>query len=186
MNKLLAAACGALLSFGANAAEYDFDKVHTQIFFKASHLGFSTSTGQFTEFDGNFVFDESDPTKSSVNVSIEVDSLDLSNHSEWHGHMMGEGFFDSANYPAMTFNSTSVKKTGEKTMDVMGDLTIKGVTKPVVLAVTFNKKGEAFGQKKAGFSATTTIDRTEFNVSAFAPAVGTEIPITIEVEGVEK
>lgn len=167
----------------AQAAEYKFDTAHTQIFFKVSHMGFSTSTGQFIDFDGSFDFDEKDFTKSSVDVTIQVDSLDLSNHEKWNEHVTGKDFFDAASYPTITFKSKSVEKTGDKTFAVTGDLTIKGKTKPAVLDVTFNKVGEAFGKQKAGFSATTTITRTDFGVDAYAPAVGVEIPITIEVEG---
>ncbi len=167
----------------AQADEYKFDTAHTQIFFKVNHMGFSTSTGQFIDFDGSFDFNEKDFSKSSVNVTIQVDSVDLSNHEKWNEHVTGKDFFDAASYPTITFKSTGVEKTGTKTFAVTGDLTIKGKTKPAVLDVTFNKAGEAFGKQKAGFSATTTITRTDFGVDAYAPAVGVEIPITIEVEG---
>ncbi|MEO0443917.1 MAG: YceI family protein [Pseudomonadota bacterium] len=168
----------------AYSADYLFDKVHTQIFFNVSHLGFSRSTGAFTDFTGNFSFNENDFSQSKVEVTIQTDSIDL-NDKAWNKHMQGTKWFDVKQYPKMTFKSRSVKKTGDKTMDVIGDLTIKGVTKPVTLAVTFNKAGEAFGQQKAGFSATATIDRTEFGMDKSVPAVGTDILISIEVEGVK-
>ena len=167
------------------AAEYNFDKVHTQITFTVSHLGFSTSTGSFVDFDGHFTFDESDFSKSSVEVTIDTNSIDF-NDKTWNNHMKGEKWFFTKRYPKMMFKSTSVKKTGEKTMDVVGDLSLKGITKPVTLSVTFNKAGKQFGKEKAGFSATTIIDRTEFGMKRGAPAISAKIPVRIEVEGVKK
>ena len=166
------------------AADYEFDTAHTQIFFSASHAGFTTSTGAFVDFDGSFNFDEKDVSQSKVEVTIQTDSIDL-NDATWNDHMMGKKWFDVESYPTMVFKSTSVKKTSDKTMDVLGDFTLKGVTKPVTLKVTFNKAGALFGKEKIGFSAATTIDRTEFGMTANASAVGTMIPIRIEVEGVK-
>lgn len=184
MTKTIATLFLALVTAAAaHADNYKFDTAHTQIFFSVNHMGFSTSTGQFIDFDGGFNFDEEDYSKSSVEVTIQVASLDLSNHAKWNEHVTGKDFFDAATYPTMTFKSTDVKKTGDKTFAVTGDLTIKGKTKSAILDVTFNKAGEAFGKQKAGFSATTTVNRTDFGVDAYAPAVGVEIPISIEVEG---
>lgn len=172
------------LSFLALAEEYYFDKVHTQIFFSASHLGFSTSTGAFVDFDGKFIFDQNDFSKSSVEVVIHTKSIDL-NDDTWNDHMRDKKWFNVEEFPAMTFKSTSVTKTGDNTMDIIGDFTLLGVTKPVVLKTTFNKAGEQFGKQKAGFSATATIDRTEFGMKTYAPIISAEIPIRIEVEGVK-
>lgn len=166
----------------ALADNYIFDKKHTQIFFSASHLGFSTSTGAFVEFDGKFNFDQSDFSQSAVNVVIQTNSIDL-NDKKWNEHMMGQKWFNVKKYPTMEFKSTSVKKTGDKTMDITGDFTLLGVTKTITLKTTFNKFGSQFGREKAGFSATTTIDRTEFGMKNYSPAISAEIPIRIEVEG---
>ena len=184
MKRLLAISL-LLLSPLARSAEYAFDKVHTQILFTVSHLGFSNSTGAFTEFDGGFVFDENNLEASSVNVSISTKSIDM-NDKTWNQHLSGEKWFDVKQFPTMSFKSTGVTKTGDKTMDVKGDLTIKGVTKPVTLAVIFNKAGDQFGKAKAGFSATTSIDRTEFGMPNNAPAIGAQVTIRIEVEGVKQ
>ncbi|MGH1486484.1 MAG: YceI family protein [Cellvibrionaceae bacterium] len=184
MKRLLATAL-LILSPSLFAADYEFDKVHTQITFSVSHLGFSTSTGSFVDFDGSFSFDESDFSKSNVEVTIKTKSIDL-NDKTWNSHMRGEKWFDVKKFPTMVFKSTSVKKTGDKTMDVMGNLTLKGVTKPATLNVTFNKAGKAFGKEKAGFSAVTTIDRAEFGFTKGIPGVGGKIPVRIEVEGAKK
>ena len=170
-----------LIAGNAAAAEYELDVVHTQVLFSASHLGFSTSTGSFADIEGGFSFDESDIESSSVQVEIQVDSIDL-NDQTWNDTMLGEHWFDSANYPTITFKSTDVRSTGEGTMAVVGDLTMKGVTKPLTLEIRLNKLGEQMGKPKAGFSATAIIDRTEFNLKTFAPLIGSEVSLAIEVE----
>ena len=164
------------------ADDYIFDKVHTQIFFSVDHMGFSTSTGAFVNFDGHFSFDPDNPERADVEVVIETDSIDL-NDETWNKHMKAAKWFDVEQFPTMRFKSTQIIKTGEKTMDVVGDFTLKGVTKPVTLKATFNKIGEQFGKAKIGFSANTTINRLAFGMDANANLVGTEIPIRIEVEG---
>ena len=167
------------------SADYLFDKVHTQILFSVSHLGYSTSTAAFTDFDGQFNFDKRDYSKSSVSVTIHVASINF-NDATWNEHMLEKKWFDVAQFPTMEFVSTKVVPTGEKTMDVIGELTIKGVTQPATLAVTVNKVGVQFGKRKAGFSAKTTIDRTDFGMDTYAGMIGSEIDINIEVEGLKQ
>ncbi len=184
MKKLIAtAALLAATSVPAFAADYVIDKDHTMVFFSVSHLGFSNSTGQFTDFDGKFSFDEANPEKSKVEVTIQTDSIDLANNAKWNKHMKSDDFFKAEKYPTATFISKSVQETGDKTLSVSGDLTLLGKTKPVTLDVTFNKVGEAFGKQIAGFSATATIDRTEFGITNYAPAVSAEVLLRFEVEG---
>lgn len=173
-----------LTSAWASAADYKFDKVHTQITFTVSHLGFSYSTGSFVDFDGSFSFDQNDFSTAKVNVTIDVNSIDM-NDDTWNDHMTGPKWFNAEKFPTMEFVSKSVTKTGDKTMDVLGDLTIRGITKPATLAVTFNKAGQQFGKEKIGFSATTTINRTDFDITRAVPGIGVEIPVRIEVEGVK-
>ena len=177
----------ALLGGGAvSAATYNLDTTHTQIGFSVNHQGFSNSRGMFVDFEGTFDFDEADVGASSAEITIQTGSLNM-NDDTWNGHLSGEQWFNVENHPTMTFKSTGVKSTGDNTMDVMGDLTLLGMTKPVTLSVTLNKVGEVRGGAiKAGFSATTTIDRTEWGLSTFAPAIGTDITISIEVEALQQ
>jgi polyisoprenoid-binding protein YceI len=187
-NGVLAIISTALMaSAGAvSAASYMLDTVHTQVSFTVNHQGFSNSQGSFADFEGSFDFDEADVGASSANVTIQVGSLNM-NDATWNEHLSGDKWFNTAAHPTMTFTSTGVKSTGENTMDVMGDLTLLGVTKPVTLAVTLNKVGEVRGGNiKAGFSATATIDRTEWGLSTFAPAIGSDIAIRIEVEALQQ
>ncbi|MDD9899735.1 MAG: YceI family protein [Alphaproteobacteria bacterium] len=192
MKKLIALATVAILSFASTQAqaaveEYDFDKKHTQVFFKVSHLGFSISHGRFNEVDGGFSFDLDHPEKSSVNVTIKTDSLDMGQDG-WDEHLKGEDFFKVEAFPEMTFKSTAVEVTGEKTAKVTGDLTLLGVTKPVTLDVTYNKAGiHPFGGKYvAGFSATGMLKRSDFGMTYGLPNIGDDVHMMIEVEGFRK
>jgi polyisoprenoid-binding protein YceI len=105
------------------------------------------------------------------------------NDATWNEHLSGDQWFNVAKFPTMTFKSTKVVKTGDKTMDVTGDFTLLGVTKPVTLKVVFNKKGKMMQFDKAGFNATAMIDRTEFGMTTYAPMIGTDVEIRINVEG---
>lgn len=185
MNKIIFGCITTVFLFFSHtlmAESYKLDTVHTQIMFTVNHLGFSNPSGSFVKFDGGFDFDEGNFENSSAQVTIQTSSIDM-NDGTWNEHLSGEQWFDVAKYPTMEFKSTKVVKTGDKTMDVTGDLTLHGVTKPVTLKVTFNKKGDMMGTQKAGFNAATTIDRTQFGMSTYAPMVGANIDIRINVEG---
>lgn len=184
------AACALVLFPGAARAgleQYSFDKAHTQIFFTVNHLGFSNSTGSFLEFDGGFAFDRTAPEKSSVNVTIETDSVEM-NDEKWNDHLKNEDFFNVGKFSSMTFKSTGIEITGENTANITGELTLLGVTKPVTLATVLNKADKhPFGDKYvAGFSATGSLKRSEFGMNYGLPLVGDDVKIRIEVEGVRE
>ena len=168
----------------ASVENYTFDKAHTQILFFVDHLGFSKSQGEFLDFDGFFNFDLEHPEKSHVDVSINVAGLDMDDE-KWNTHMQSADFFDVEKFPTMTFKSTAIEVTGKKTANITGDFTLLGVTKPVTLAVKHNKSDKhAFsGKYVSGFSATTTIKRSEFGMEYGLPMVGDDVEIRIEVEG---
>ncbi len=167
------------------AEKYEFDKVHTQILFFVDHLGFAKSQGEFHDYDGSFMFDREHPEKSSVNVTIKSSSIDMDDEA-WDTHLKSDHFFNVEAFPDMTFNSTSIEVTGEKTADIIGDLTILGVTKPVVLKTVYNKSGENPYSKKfeSGFSATASLKRSDFGMTYGLPGVGDDVEIRIEVEAV--
>ena len=169
----------------ADAVEYKFDTVHSQIIFHVDHLGFSKREGEFLDFDGQFMFDEARPENSSVNVTIDTNSISMDD-DKWEEHMKNADFFNVAQFPAMTFNSTSVEQTGANTGKIHGDLTLLGITKPVTLDVVFNKAGvHPYSQKYvAGFSATTALDRSAFGMNYGLPGIGDRVDINIEVEGI--
>ena len=163
--------------------KYVLDKPHTQVVFTVDHLGFAKSIGKFTDYQGSIQFDQAEPAKSSVEVTIQTASIDL-NDQKWNDHMKSADFFNVEKFPAMTFKSTGIEVTGDKTANITGDLTILGVTKPVVLATVFNKAGKHpfMDRQEAGFSATTNIKRSDFGMGYGLPMVGDDVAITLEVE----
>lgn len=179
----VAALAGFSQAARAEAVKFLLDKPHTQVVFFINHMGFSNSSGKFLDYAGTIQWDKDAPEKSAVEATIRTASLDMGD-ATWDEHMKGEKFFDVAKFPVMTFKSTAIEKTGDATANITGDLTIKGVTKPVVLATTLNKQGpHPFANKDwLGFSATTTIKRSDFGMGEAIPLVGDEVQIRIEVE----
>lgn len=179
------AATPAAAASTASAPRYTFDKAHTQIFFTVNHAGFSNSSGKFLEFDGGFNLDKQKPENSSVDVVIKTASINMDD-TPWDDHLKGKDFFNVEKFPEMTFKSTKVELTGEKTANVTGDLTILGVTKPITLAVILNKAEvhPYIGKEAAGFSITGSLKRSDFGMTYGLPAVGDDVQLRIEVEGV--
>jgi polyisoprenoid-binding protein YceI len=175
----------SILSSVSMAADYTLDTAHTQIKFGVSHMGFSTTRGSFRDFSGNFSFDPEAPEASSAEVVIQTASLDVDDE-EWNGHLTAGDWFNVGEFPTMTFTSTSIESTGDGTMNINGELTMLGVTRPVTLNTTLNKIGEQMGKAKSGFSATTTIDRTQWGLDTFAPVIGAEVSISIELEAFQE
>lgn len=160
----------ALFTAGqAMAADYTIDKEgqHAFVDFKISHLGYSFITGTFKDFDGKFSFDAAKPEDAKIDVTLKTASV-FTNHAERDKHISSKDFLDVANFPEATFKSTSVKPTGKSadgktTADVTGDLTLHGMTKPVVIKATFLGEGkDPWGGYRAGFEGTTSINRKDF------------------------
>lgn len=164
---------------------YRFDPVHTQILFFASHLGFSNSQGEFLEFSGQFTFDERDFSKTRVTLMIDVESLDMDDEA-WNRELKGKKFFDARRYPNIQFVSTRVEPLKEKTAKVYGNLTIRDVTRPIVVNMRFNRAAmhPLTGKYVAGFSGDTTLRRSEFGMTSALKWVGDEVNIRLEVEGI--
>lgn len=181
------AAVLAVMTFAgaAHAApvKYEFDKAHSSISFKVNHLGFSNSLGRFMDWDGHIMFDQETPANSSVEVKIKSPSIFMGTEA-WDKHMKNADFLDVEKFPTIDFKSTKIDVTGEKTADITGDLTILGVTKPVVLKTVMNGAGKhpMSGKDTTGFTATTMIKRSEFGMNYGLPNVGDDVAITIEVE----
>jgi polyisoprenoid-binding protein YceI len=191
MKKLLLASVFALglgvSAVQAEPVEYVFDTDHTSIEFYVNHMGFSNFQGEFQTFDGTLVFDEAKPQDSRVEVVIDANSIDT-DVAALDKHLKSADFFDVAKFPNLTFKSKSIEITGEKTGIITGDLTMHGVTKEVALKVTLNKAAPNPMTKKAavGFSATATLQRSDFGISTYVPAVGDEVTIRIETEAQAK
>lgn len=179
-----AAAAALALSSAAFAADtYVFDKGHTEIRFAWSHFGVSRMSGMILDYKGTLNFDAASPENSKLDFTAKTDSL-WTHVEKLDEHLKGPQFFEAAKYPEISFKSTKVEKTGDTTGKITGDLTIKGVTKPVTLDAKLVFKGpHPMTRKPAlGFQAATTIKRTEFNMGYAAPAVSDEIDITINTE----
>lgn len=186
MNRFAPALAAALLvSAPAFAAPEAFvlDPSHSQIVFSYNHLGYSTGYGMFGGIEGQIQFDAADPAASSVEVSFPVKSM-LTGWQARFDHFMSPDFFDAADDEMVSFKSTGIEVTGEKTAKITGDLTLNGVTKSVVLDAVQNQYGEHLMEKKmwTGFSATTTLLRSDFGVGTFAPFVSDEVALEISVE----
>lgn len=167
----------------AEAEKYTLDPSHSQIMFSYSHLGFSTSYGMFSGFNGEIMFDQAEPAKSSVTVSFPVKTM-LTGWQERFDHFMSPDFFGATDEEMVSFKSTAIEVTGEKTAKITGDLTLNDVTKSVVLDAVLNQAGEHPMAKTpwAGFSATTTLIRSEYNLGMFAPYISDEVQVMISVE----
>lgn len=185
VQKLAAAAALGLAAFAASAAPvtYTFDTTHSRVTFYVNHFGFSNSVGEFKIADGTFTFDNDDWSKSKVEAKIPVQSLELG-EAKWNAHVLSPDFLESAKYPEITFVSKKVEKLDATHGKLYGDLTVKGVTKPVALDLTVNKVGEHPLRKTqaAGFTATVTVHRSEFGVTMYVPGVADDVVIRIEVE----
>ncbi|MET0156019.1 MAG: YceI family protein [Rickettsiales bacterium] len=182
------AGVAALLSSShalAAAQKYVFDKNHTNIFWHASHFGFSKPSGKFTEFDGSVTLDKDKPEHSSVEISIDTHSM-LTGIPKFDEHLRSADFLDSEKYPKATFKSTRVDVKGDGKATVYGDFTLHGVTKEIPLDVTLNKAGvnPFTKQETAGFSARGTIARSAYGVNYGVPGISDEVDITIEAEAI--
>ena len=185
---LTAAALFAAVASTAIAAPeaYVLDASHSQILFSYNHLGYSTTHGMFSGFDGEIAFDQEDPAASSVNISFPVMSM-LTGWEQRFAHLMSGDFFGASEGDMITFASTGIAVTGDNTAMITGDLTMNGVTKSVVLDATMNQTGTHPMAEKpwAGFDATTSVLRSDFNVGSFAPFVGDEVQIMISIEAMK-
>ena len=191
MKHLLLAAAFVTGATAALAApvKYELDASHSQVVFSYNHLGFSTTTGMFSGFDGEIMYDEGDPANSSVSVSMPVMSM-FTGWEAREGHFMSGDFFGAEEGDLVTFVSTGIEVTGDNTALITGDLTMNDVTKSVVLETTLNQKAPyPFGPKQGtptmGLNATTTLLRSDFNLGAFAPAVSDEVEVVISIEAWE-
>ena len=188
-NALAALVMGSALIGGqAMAADYAIDKQgqHAFVNFKISHLGYSWLYGTFKDFDGTFSFDAANPEASKVNVTLKTASVDT-NHAERDKHIRSADFLNVSKHDTATFESTSVKSTGEGTADVTGNLTLNGVTKPVVIAAKFIGEGkDPWGGYRAGFEGTTTLKLKDFDITKDLGPASETVELIISVEGIRQ
>ena len=188
MKTTLMAAAMAFAATGAVAAPeaYKLDPSHSQVVFSYEHLGYSTTYGMFSGFEGEIMFDQEDPANSSVEVSMPVRSM-LTGWEKRFDHFMSDDFFGAADGDMITFTSTGIEVTGEDTAKITGDLTIGDTTQEVVLDATLNQAGDhpMEGKAWAGFDATATVLRSDFGLDKFAPNVSDEVQVMISIEAMQ-
>jgi polyisoprenoid-binding protein YceI len=194
------AACASLLAGGAALAEgeakpapqppagqYYLDKSHTSVVFRVSHLGFSNYTANFSRVDGTLKFDPANPGAMQVEATIDPTSLALNAPpAGFHDALMGSSWFEAAKFPKITFRSTKVEVTGPQSAKVTGDLSLHGVSQPVVLEVTYNGGYPPMsfdpGGARIGFSAHGVLKRSAFGMGYGVPAPGSTMGVSDEVQ----
>jgi polyisoprenoid-binding protein YceI len=187
MKRLFVAAMFSLVFAGtASATSYNIDPRHTQVLFTYDHFGYAKMTGRLNEVSGTFEFDMDAPANSSINVELPMSTLSTG-IPKLDAHMSGPDMFDVEKFPTASFKSSKVLVLDKEHLTVAGELTIHGVTQPVVLDVTINKAGIDPKRKvaSAGFTASATIKRSEFGVSFMLPGVSDEVKLTINMEARE-
>lgn len=182
---LLVAVAG---STAASAADYDIDTKggHASITFRIKHLGFSWLTGRFDKFDGTFSYDAKAPEASKVSVEIDTASVS-SNHAERDKHLRNADFLDVDKFPKSTFVSKKVEPAGDGKAKITGDLTLRGVTKEVVIDAAYVGGGpDPWGGNRVGFAGTTSVPLADFGITFNLGPASKEVELTLNVEGVEK
>lgn len=167
----------------AEARRYEIDPVHTRITFACRHLEFSNALGSFAHPAGTLWFDAKDWSKSRVEVSVDITTLDLGD-AEWNRRMLKRDFLHGEKFPQARFVSTAVEKIDGKRLRVTGDLTLRGKTAPVVLEATLNDMARhpyTF-RNTAGFSARTVLKRSDFGMISLPNVVADEVELRLEVE----
>ncbi len=180
-----ALALGLLARASAAVETYKIDPTHSAVNYSLRHM-LSKFSSNFTKVTGTIVVDRDNLEKSTVEATIDVAALTTDNQKR-DEHIKSDAFFDVAKFPNAKFKSTSWKKTGESTFDVTGDLTIKDITKPVVLKVTLNGFGDGMGPGTilSGWDATTTIKKSDFGLAGpamLAKVLGDDVAISINIE----
>jgi len=166
------------------AGAYALDSDHGKITWSVSHLGFSTYKGQFVNVDADLTLDPANPSAATLTATIPLTEVD-SNSDGLDAHLQTADFFDTANHPVATYVSRSVTidPTAPDRATVVGDLTLRGVTRPVTMTVRFNQAGPSMGGAyRAGFDGEATIKRSDFGIDYALPVLGDEVSLHIEGE----
>ncbi len=164
---------------------YDVDSVHSTLIFRIEHLGVSNFYGRINSPAGEFHYDPGDPSACSFMISLKADNVDTAN-TRRDGHIKSRDFFNSKQFPEITFKSTSVKKKGDR-YEVVGDLSFHGVTKPITAELKLIGAGETpFKDYRCGFDGLMTIKRSEFGIDYMPGGLGEEVTIMVGLEGVKR
>lgn len=167
----------------AQAAEWQLDPSHMRVGFSVEHLGFSTVHGQFDQVSGQIRYDPAKPKATTVSARIDTRSINTG-WAKRDEHLRTADFFNAENFPAMTFKSTSIQWQGKTRAKLKGELTLLGVTKPVVMDVQIKKHAASPITKldTIGFHATTTVKRSDFGMKTYVPMITDAVPVVIDAE----
>lgn len=159
---------------------FTIDPAHTRVSFTFNHFGFSNPLVQFEQIKGTLVLDQADWSKSSVNVTMPLAGLHTGTE-KFDEHLKSADFFDAAKFPDIMFKSVKVTETGTDALDITGELTAHGITQPVTLHARINKIGEnqMIKSQTAGFEADATLNRTDFDMGAYVPAIADKVAVHI-------
>jgi polyisoprenoid-binding protein YceI len=176
---------GSALAPARAADEYTIDGMHSAVTFKVSHVGLSWVYGRFDEFSGGFTLDPEDPGKSSFTMTIKAESVDTNNKKR-DGHLCSPDFFNVKQFPTITFQSTGVQAV-EGGYEVKGELTMHGVTKPIMLTLKGGRSAEfPKGVRRTGYSTELSLKRSDFGMDKMTNMIGDEVYIAISFEGTKK
>jgi len=184
---ILSAGISGLFFNGTALAErFVLDPTHSFIQFSISHLGFSLLQGRFNQMEGEFFYDEEQPEASKISVQVKTASVD-SNHAERDKHIRNEDFLNVDKYPTASFVSQSFKPLADGTSQLMGELTLHGITRPVVVDVVFIGAGEdPWGGYRRGYRGTTIIKRSDYNMSYDLGPIADSMVLDFFIEGIRK
>ncbi|WP_338635195.1 YceI family protein [Spirobacillus cienkowskii] len=177
-----------MIALAQSAQSYKVDPLHSKVTFEVAHLVISTVNGEFKKFEGNFKFNPDDFSQSQLDASVETNSIDTAVQKR-DNHLKSPDFFDTKKFPKMTFKSKSAKKTSSDSFDLMGDLTIRGVTKPITFKVKYKGQIKSKDKTIQAFKAVAEINRKDFgmsfqNIVEAGPVVGDVVTITLVCEGI--
>lgn len=179
----------ALLAIGLDtraADTYKVDPVHSSVVFTIKHLGVTDFLGHFNEINGTVIFDAADPSKSSVELTVPVESVD-SRHPKRDSHLKSADFFNAEKHPAITFKSTKVEAAGDDLFKVTGDFTLLGVTKSITVDFKKGKEGKGMqGEARGGGETRFTIKRSDYGMTFMPDALGDDVSLVISIEGVKQ
>jgi polyisoprenoid-binding protein YceI len=178
--------CGLAVSAPANAAEaYAADPVHSSLVYRVKHFNATYFWGRFNTITGSFTLDDANPAQCQFEFQVKADSIDTGN-AKRDQHLKSPDFFNVVQFPTIAFKSQKVTKSGEA-YEVVGDLTLHGVTKPVTVKVVPTGKGKGpMGAPIAGIEATLSLKRTEFGMSNMVGPLGDDVWVTVGIEGRRK
>ena len=166
----------------AVADAYTIDAVHSFVVFKVKHLGVSYAYGRFNDLSGTFAVDNENAANAAFDVKIKTESIDTGNEKR-DAHLMSPDFFNARQFPELSFKSTKVEPAGTNNLNVTGDLTMHGVTKPVTVKMTLVGTGSARGASLAGYETTFTVKRSDFGMDFMLEGLGDEVTVMVGLEG---